>query len=194
MLNVSKSILIRRIQGHIPHSNKSWVDLAVVQNVRARKSFAFEPNMRFVLKSLRQLLTCTESKAYSIYDQFPTIRSIDMLNTVGNNIDILMKCGITSETITENPFLLVMTAGNLDLKLVCYYKIANQLSIADVLQEKLNILRTISSTENMINDFVPLLEMREERLKQVCDSMDAESDLIPGGNRIYYFSHKLNVR
>lgn len=113
MLNISKSVLIRKIQSNFIHSNKSWVDLVVAQNVRAKKSFAFEPNMRFVLKSLRQLLTCTESKAYSIYDQFPTIRSIDMINTVGNNIEILMKCGITSETITENPFLLVMTEGNL---------------------------------------------------------------------------------
>lgn len=114
MLNISKSAFVREIQVHLSHSNKSLIDFAVVQNVRAKKSFAFEPNMRFVLKSLRQLLTCTESKAYSIYDQFPAIRSIDMMNTVGNNIEILMKNGISSQTIIENPFLLVMTEGKLD--------------------------------------------------------------------------------
>ncbi|XP_055301881.1 transcription termination factor, mitochondrial-like [Sitodiplosis mosellana] len=173
MLNISKSAFIREIQVRFSHSNKSWVDLVAIQNVRAKKSFAFEPNMRFVLKSLRQLLTCTESKAYSIYDQFPTIRSIDMMNTVGNNIEILMKNGISSETIIENPFLLVMTE--------------------DVLQNKLDILNMLSLSGYTFNDLVPLLEMKEDRLKQACDSMVAESHLIPGGNRIYYFSHKLKI-
>lgn len=68
--------------------------------------------MKSVLQSLRQLLACTESKAYNIYDQFPAIRSIDMMTPVGKNIEILMKNGVKSETIIENPFLLVMTAGN----------------------------------------------------------------------------------
>lgn len=112
MLNITKSACVRKFQMHFSRSNRSWIDTIQVQNVvRAKKSFAFEPNMRFVLNSLRQLLTCTESKAYSIYDQFPTIRSIDMMDTVGNNIEILMKNGVASETIIENPFLLVMNEG-----------------------------------------------------------------------------------
>lgn len=111
MLKISKSSLIREIQVRVFYSNKSWIELPAIQNVRAKKSFAFEPNMRFVLNSLRKLLTCTESKAYSIYDQFPSIRSIDMMNTVGNNIEILMKNGISTETIIDNPFLIVMTEG-----------------------------------------------------------------------------------
>lgn len=112
MLQISKSTFFRQFVVQFSSSNRSWIDVVTVQNVRAEKSFAFDSNnMTFVLNSLRQLLTCTESKAYSIYDQFPTIRSIDMMNTVGNNIEILMKKGITSEVIIENPFLLVMTEG-----------------------------------------------------------------------------------
>lgn len=113
MLNISKSAFIREIQVRLSHSNKSWINLNAIQNVRAKKSFAFESNMRNVLDSLRQLLTCTESKAYSIYDQFPSIRSIDMMSNVGNNIDILMKNSISSQSIIDNPFLLVMTEGKL---------------------------------------------------------------------------------
>lgn len=45
----------------------------------------------------------------------------------------------------------------------------------------------------MNNDLVPLLEMKEDRLRQACESMAVESHFIPGGNRIYYFSHKLKV-
>lgn len=111
MLRISRSTLVREIQVSRFNSNKPWIELVAVQNVRAKKSFAFEPNMRFVLSSLRKLLTCTESKAYSIYDQFPSVRSIDMMNIVGNNIEILMKNGVSTETIIDNPFLIVMTEG-----------------------------------------------------------------------------------
>lgn len=45
----------------------------------------------------------------------------------------------------------------------------------------------------MINDFVPLLELTCDRLQQVCASIEAEKASVPGGNRIYYFSHKLKV-
>lgn len=112
MLNISKSTFLREVHVCFLYSNRSWVDLVAIKNVRAKNSFAFEPNMKFVLKSLRQLLACNESKAYSIYDQFPTIRSIEMMTTVGNNIEILMANGVLTETIIDNPFLLVMTAGN----------------------------------------------------------------------------------
>lgn len=111
MLRISKSTFGREIQVRVFHSNKPWVELTSVPNIRAKKSFAFEPNMRFVLKSLRKLLTCTESKAFNIYDRFPSIRSIDMMENVGNNIEVLMKYGVTSESIIDNPFLIVMSDG-----------------------------------------------------------------------------------
>lgn len=111
MLNISKSAFIRKIYSHLSHRSTPWVSLPAIQNVRAKKSFAFEPHMRRVLESLRRMLTCTESIAFSIYDRFPSIRSIDMMDTVGKNIEILMKNGVSSETIIENPFLLVITEG-----------------------------------------------------------------------------------
>lgn len=111
MLRISKSAFGREIRVRVFHSNKAWIELSSIPNVRAKKSFAFEPNMTFVLKSLRKLLTCTESKAYNIYDRFPSIRSIDMMGNVGKNIEILMTHGVTSETIIDNPFLIVMTEG-----------------------------------------------------------------------------------
>lgn len=49
-------------------------------------------------------------------------------------------------------------------------------------------------SKNMINNLVPLLEMKEDRLRQVCELMCQEQYRIPGGNRIFYFSHKLKVR
>lgn len=111
MLKIGKPIVLREIQVRIFNSNKSAIELINIQNDRTKKTFAFEPNMRSVLKTLRQLLTCTETKAHSIYDQFPSIRSIDMMSKVGDNIEILMQVGVTTETIIDNPFLLVMAKG-----------------------------------------------------------------------------------
>lgn len=111
MLKISKAKIFRGMQARVCHSNKSFVDLVSVPNMRARKSYRFEPHMKSILKTLRTLLTCTESKAHSIYDQYPSIRSVDMMDTVGNNIEILIKNGISSETIIENPFLIVMNEG-----------------------------------------------------------------------------------
>lgn len=118
MLKISRSIVFRGIQIRVCHSNKSLVDLVTVSNVREKKSYRFEPNMKSILKTLRTLLRCTESKAFSIWDQYPSIRSTDMMATVGNNIEILLKNGISSETILENPFLIVMNEG---WKNICYY-------------------------------------------------------------------------
>lgn len=112
MLKISRPIIFRGILVRVCHSNKSLVDLVTVPNVREKKSYRFEPNMILILKTLRTLLGCTESKAYSIWDQYPSIRSTDMMNKVGNNIEILMKNGISSETILENSFLIAMSKGS----------------------------------------------------------------------------------
>lgn len=111
MLNISKSTVCRSFLIRVYHSNKSLFDLVSVPNVRAKKSFRLEPNTKSILETLRVLLTCTEDNAHRIYDQYPSIRSIDMMGTVGNNIEILMQNGISSETIIENPFLIVLTEG-----------------------------------------------------------------------------------
>lgn len=58
---------------------------------------------------------------------------------------------------------------------------------------KLAILRKLESSEIMFNDLVPLLEMKADRLYQVCDLMLHEQSRIPGGNRILYISQKLKV-
>lgn len=118
MLKISRLVIFRGIQVRVCHSIKSLGNLATVSNVREKKSYRFEPNMESILKKLRTLLRCTESKAYSIWDQYPSIRSTNMMGTVGNNIEILMKNGISSETILENPFLIVMNEG---WKSICYY-------------------------------------------------------------------------
>lgn len=45
----------------------------------------------------------------------------------------------------------------------------------------------------MVNDFVPLLEMKENQLRQIIELFAQEQSRIPCENRIYYFSRKLNV-
>lgn len=122
MLKLSRTIILRVFQVRVCHSNKSIVDdVVTVQNVHEKKPYRFEPNMKSMLKTLRTLLQCTEKKAYSIWDQYPSIRSDDMMDTVGNNIEIFMNHGISSETLLENPFLIVMNKGWGLLKNIRYY-------------------------------------------------------------------------
>lgn len=61
------------------------------------------------------------------------------------------------------------------------------------MRQKLSIISKLDLKERAINDFVPLLDLNIERLKQICQLIAAERDQIPGGNRIYYFSDKLKV-
>lgn len=77
-----------------------------------RKSFAFEANMRLVLDNIRQILACNEDKAHNIYDEFPSIRSMERMTKAKKNIELLMQYGSSMECITENPFLLVIDEGN----------------------------------------------------------------------------------
>lgn len=111
MLNIAKVLIFRRFQVRVCHSEKPLVNLVSVANVRKKKSYRFEPHMKAILNTLRTLLACTESRAYRIYDQFPSVRRIDMMDKVGKNIEILIKNGVSSETIIDNPFLIVMHEG-----------------------------------------------------------------------------------
>lgn len=63
----------------------------------------------------------------------------------------------------------------------------------DDLRHKLSILSKLDICGKTINDFVPLLEAKADRLEQICELIAAERNQIPGGNRIYYFSSKLKV-
>lgn len=66
-------------------------------------------------------------------------------------------------------------------------------TFTDDLRYKLSILSKLDICGRAINDFVPLLEAKADRLKQICEFIAAERSEIPGGNRIYYFSSKLKV-
>lgn len=112
MFLLRKAVYFRRIETRSKYLYQSF-DVATVQNIRTRKSFAFEANMRLVLQTIRQMLSCNEDKAYNIYDAFPSIRSMDTMTKVKTNIEVLMKRGVSMESITENPFLLVMDESNI---------------------------------------------------------------------------------
>lgn len=65
--------------------------------------------------------------------------------------------------------------------------------ILDAIQAKLDLLHKLNLAGKKISDFVPLMELKADRFKQVIESMLEEQVRISGGNRIYYFSNKMNV-
>lgn len=112
MLRIAISVC--KFSKFLPSPKSVVCDLSLIQqNVRAKKSIAFEANMHYVLNTIRQLLTCSNSRASVIYDKYPSIRSIDMMSKVKINIELLTQNGISSGTIIENPFLLIMKEGNI---------------------------------------------------------------------------------
>lgn len=118
-----------------------------------------------------------------------------MMNTVGNNIKILMKNDISSESILDNPFLIVMNEGeNTFVTAWTEINYSNfSLQFSDELQAKLDILLNFNLSSANINDFVPLLQINQPYLRQIFDLFAQEQSQIPCENRIHYFSRKLNV-
>lgn len=61
----------------------------------------------------------------------------------------------------------------------------------DALQRKLEIIKRMQPRH--IDDFVPLLDMREPILRDVAKTAATEYNVIPDRSRIYYLSKELQV-
>ncbi len=156
-------------------------------------SYAAESNMQFVLKNISSMLSCNEQTAKDVYEKFPSIRAVTALVRAKKNIVVLTENGVSKQLIGDNPFLLNLELGMLCNRNAFYYLI--QLfytSSTDALHRKLEMIKRMHPRH--IDDFVPLLEMREPILRDVADQAVTEYNTIPERSRIYYLSRELRVR
>lgn len=75
-------------------------------------SFAVESNMNFMLKNICQIMSCSEQTALTVYQAFPSIRSVTALSRMKQNIKLLTNNGVSKELICDNPFLLNLEIGS----------------------------------------------------------------------------------
>lgn len=61
-----------------------------------------------VIANICQKFNCTESSAKNIYNKFPSLRSI---NAIKNETLDLLRDNVSSQTIVENPSLVLMEVG-----------------------------------------------------------------------------------
>lgn len=61
----------------------------------------------------------------------------------------------------------------------------------EIFERKLEIIDRMWPED--VNHFLPLLELKLTDLKSIAKQMEAERMFVPNGNRIYYFSTKLEV-
>lgn len=96
---------------------KSWAlsrnSVCVTSTEYVESVRAYSKHMNIVLQALKHFLKCSQEKAFGIYDDFPSVRSIEMIPGMKENIELLQRLGVTSEALVDNPFILIMNKGNL---------------------------------------------------------------------------------
>lgn len=162
------------------------------QNVRSVKWDSLDSHRHKFVEHLQKLLPLSYEQGIKILEEVSALQSIDQMMLMKPNIDLLLAKNIKAESIIDSPFLLLMKHGKLVLK---YFTAAHSFILfpifVEIIEHKLEIIETMCPKD--INDFLPLLALKLSALKQIVRHAIAESNIVPEGNRIYFFSLKLNV-
>lgn len=75
-------------------------------------TFAVESNMNFVLKNICEILSCSDQAALTVYQTFPSIRSVTALSRIKENVELLANNRVSKALIADNPFLLNLEIGS----------------------------------------------------------------------------------
>lgn len=89
-----------------------WPSIVSTQSARDENTSAKRGRIEQVLDKLKSFLHCSEKDATDIYDDYPSVRSIEYIPKVKENINILQRYGVTADTIINNAFVLIMEKGN----------------------------------------------------------------------------------
>lgn len=84
---------------------------ACMHGVRFDYTKAYGKQINTVLRTLQRTLKCSQEEAFAIFDDFPSTRSIEAVPGLKQNIKTLHEFGVTSESIIENAFVLILTKG-----------------------------------------------------------------------------------
>ncbi|KAJ6625704.1 Transcription termination factor, mitochondrial, partial [Pseudolycoriella hygida] len=124
-----------------------------------------------VLTDISQILSCSEETARNVCKTFPTTQSLTSVTQIKENVNFLIDSGTSKDVINANLNLLAMENG--------------------VLQRKLQIIKRMQPRH--IDDFIPLLDIKEPILEHIAAKAKAERKIVPDNNRIYYLSKELQL-
>lgn len=160
-----------------------------LQLVHQFEAAALQPQKADVIANLSEKLCCNEYVAKNIYNEFPLLRSVDVIN---NNSLELLRSQVSAQSIIENPSLITMNTGNVFQEYLKFTKIDFVFStFLDILKEKINLLKSIKPRK--LDDFAPLLALDQKELKRLVARFLKDENEIERGNRIYFLSEKLKV-
>ncbi|XP_031621664.1 uncharacterized protein LOC116339767 [Contarinia nasturtii] len=132
------------------------------------QSVAEQPKKVDIIENLRKKFQCSTTIAENIYNEFPSLRSVDAIK---NDTLEFLRSKVSRESIIENPRLATLDANNLE--------------------KKINFLHSLDPKR--LDDFFPLLNMDDDELNKLIARLVIERDEIEQKNRIYYLSEKLKV-
>lgn len=180
--------------------NTTIVPLKTVQFAfRWKATSVPSPSQNMVIGNLCEKLKCTEIVAKNIYDECPTLRSVDAIQN--DSLQMLSK-NLSLLSIVENPELVTMDLGEIDFILIPnfifiwtkFFRFRRFNSFAlETLTRKIELIYAVEPKN--LDDFAPLLQIKEKELRDIVyKRMLKERDEVGiYGNRIYYISDKLQV-
>ncbi|CRL01276.1 CLUMA_CG014464, isoform A [Clunio marinus] len=139
-------------------------------NERKQNAKKEDEAMRLLTHKFKHCFEITDIEAKKIITQQSNLLKLP-LEGITMNIELLFDQNVTSKSIIENVWVLGMSEKNL--------------------VEKLHLIRRMDPGD--INDFLPLIRVTKPKLFQTIKNASKERNVVPEGNRIYYFAKRLDV-
>ena len=119
---------------------------------------------------IKNLLDCTSEQAKSFLGKEQSLKKLQP-NYVCNMISLLLQENVSAAFILDNPWILLQQEGDL--------------------KSKLAIIKRMKPKK--LEDFVPMITLKNEELTKIAKIIEFQASTTPMGNRIYYFSNRLNA-
>lgn len=109
----SLQIKIKNHQKHFLNWYADRKDTIITDDSETENVEGVPSKRKDVLNFLHDHLSCDETEATAIYYNQRTLQYFDQLAKTEKNIELLTRNGVSSQTITNNPYLLTMDISNL---------------------------------------------------------------------------------
>lgn len=196
LYNLSSSVLQQNQDRNINDSLVNELTRDVQKKRKAKKPQLPDNPRKVLIKKLKHFFNCSEDKASMLVRQNESLLKVPK-EIISRNIEILFENKVTANTIIDNAWLLGLSASKFLMAtsisiLVTQSQTSKQTNPSlEYLEDKIRSIEKMQPRD--INDFVPLIHVSASILSRTRKTMEKERGYVPGGNRIYYFSSRLEV-
>jgi hypothetical protein len=143
--------------------------------------------IKHIIQCFKNFFDCSEEQARAMTVENKKLRQMT-LPSITENIEILFEYNVTAKTILENSWLLVIPKSEFRGR---YLQIHNKFFSLEYIEQKLPFVLQLKPRN--INDFIHMIRLSPFQLKKYQKLFELDKDIVPEGNRIYYFAKRLNV-